>query len=153
MERRRTRCCRSAWRVVKESKGEEEVEIKFSRLLQAVLLGRQSAGHAASCPETTQQTQPPRTCAGSLGESVPLLWQVLGLLSGQVEWIFGTCAMYAMQKELASNCTRYPSLGKGTVSGQKSESKPHFTAKLQLLTHPLTFLLVKQPQIFNSWNY
>ena len=40
-----------------------------------------------------------------------------------------------------------------TVNGQKSELKPHFTAKLRLLTHPPTFLLVKQPQIFNDGNY
>src|SRR5438105_490324 len=33
--------------------------------------------------------------------------------------------------------------GHHTVSGQKSELKPHFTAKLRLLTHPPTFLLVK----------
>src|SRR6266480_1948187 len=39
------------------------------------------------------------------------------------------------------------------VSGQKSEPTPHFTEKLRLLTHPLTFLLVKQPQIFKDGNY
>ena len=39
------------------------------------------------------------------------------------------------------------------VSGQKSEPNLHFTAKLRLLTHPLTFLLVKQPQIFKDGNY
>jgi hypothetical protein len=36
----------------------------------------------------------------------------------------------------------------GTVSGQKFESTPYFTAKLRLLTRPLTFLLVKQSPKF-----